>query len=168
MQYLLDSNVFMEANNRYYGIDFCPAFWDWLLEKNNAKQVFSIAKVRKEFKDEPLKGWAKDNCSGNAFFLDPPEQAFQKNLTKIANWVNQNYDTDKIQEFLQGADYYLVAHALAGNYVVVTQEVSNKSNGQPSRNSKIKIPDVCEGVQVKSMNTFEMLKQEKARFVLET
>lgn len=31
MQYLLDANVFIEAKNRYYGFDFCPAFWNWLI-----------------------------------------------------------------------------------------------------------------------------------------
>ena len=30
MLYLLDSNIFIEAKNRYYGMDFCPAFWDSL------------------------------------------------------------------------------------------------------------------------------------------
>ena len=26
--YLIDTNVFIEAKNRHYGFDFCPAFWD--------------------------------------------------------------------------------------------------------------------------------------------
>ena len=30
MAYLLDTNVFIQAKNLYYGFDFCPAFWDWL------------------------------------------------------------------------------------------------------------------------------------------
>lgn len=33
-RYLLDANIFIEAKNRYYGLDFCPAFWEWLQEKN--------------------------------------------------------------------------------------------------------------------------------------
>ncbi|MDR1451520.1 MAG: DUF4411 family protein [Helicobacteraceae bacterium] len=28
--YVLDTNVFIQAKNRYYGMDFCPAFWDFL------------------------------------------------------------------------------------------------------------------------------------------
>lgn len=28
MAYLLDANVFIQAKNRHYGFDFCPAFWD--------------------------------------------------------------------------------------------------------------------------------------------
>jgi hypothetical protein len=25
--YLLDSNIFIQAKNLHYGLDFCPAFW---------------------------------------------------------------------------------------------------------------------------------------------
>jgi hypothetical protein len=31
MAYLLDANVFISAKNLHYGLDFCPAFWDWLI-----------------------------------------------------------------------------------------------------------------------------------------
>src|SRR6266571_7455264 len=48
MPYLLDANVFIQAKNLHYGMDFCPAFWDWLIEGNAAKQVFSIEKVGDE------------------------------------------------------------------------------------------------------------------------
>ena len=34
MAYLLDANVFIQAKNLYYGFDFCPAFWDWLIASN--------------------------------------------------------------------------------------------------------------------------------------
>ena len=29
MAYLLDADVFIRAKNLHYGLDFCPAFWDW-------------------------------------------------------------------------------------------------------------------------------------------
>lgn len=45
MSYLLDANVFMSAKNLHYGLDFCPAFWDWLVHKGNTGAVFSIDKV---------------------------------------------------------------------------------------------------------------------------
>ena len=31
MAYLLDADVFIRAKNLHYGLDFCPAFWDWLI-----------------------------------------------------------------------------------------------------------------------------------------
>jgi hypothetical protein len=53
MAYLL--NVFIQAKNLHYGFDFCPAFWDWLVENNAAKRVFSIEKVGDElFRYGPL------------------------------------------------------------------------------------------------------------------
>ena len=33
MSYLLDANIFIQAKNLYYGFDFCPAFWEWLVKK---------------------------------------------------------------------------------------------------------------------------------------
>ncbi len=43
MPYLLDANVFIQAKNLHYGLDFCPAFWDWLIAENANNNVFSIA-----------------------------------------------------------------------------------------------------------------------------
>ena len=48
MAYLLDSNVFIQAGNLHYGIDFCPAFWDWLRHANDAGNVLSIIQVQDE------------------------------------------------------------------------------------------------------------------------
>ena len=48
MAYLLDTNVFIEAKNRHYGFDFCPAFWDWIDHAHQAGTVFSIDKVAGE------------------------------------------------------------------------------------------------------------------------
>jgi hypothetical protein len=41
MTYLLDANVFIEAKNRYYGLDFAPGFWDWLTRRCSAGLVQS-------------------------------------------------------------------------------------------------------------------------------
>jgi hypothetical protein len=65
-----------------------------------------------------------------------------------------------VSTFLQGADYYLVAHALAHGHTVVTHETPANT---PNR---IKIPSVCIPLKVKVMNPYEMLRVERARFVL--
>ena len=48
MAYLLDANVFIAANNLHYGLDFCPAFWDWLVAGHESERVFSVEKVGDE------------------------------------------------------------------------------------------------------------------------
>ena len=44
MTYLLDADVFIRAKNLHYGLDFCPAFWEWLTVKHRAGNVYSVEK----------------------------------------------------------------------------------------------------------------------------
>jgi hypothetical protein len=48
MLYLLDTNVFIQAKNLHYGFDFCPAFWEWLIEQHERGRVHSVEKVGDE------------------------------------------------------------------------------------------------------------------------
>ena len=75
MAYLLDANVFMAAKNLHYGMDFCPAFWDWLVREHQAGKVFSIEKVGDELMggDDELARWAL--AQPNDFFLKPGSAA---------------------------------------------------------------------------------------------
>jgi hypothetical protein len=59
--YLLDANVFIQAKNLHYGLDFCPAFWEWLVENNAAGRVLSIDKVADEIAagGDELSDWMK-------------------------------------------------------------------------------------------------------------
>ena len=49
-RYLLDANVFIRAKNLHYGFDFCPAFWDWLVDRNRAGTVASVERVADELR----------------------------------------------------------------------------------------------------------------------
>ena len=161
MAYLLDADVFIQAKNLHYGLDFCPAFWDWLMARNASGQVFSIEKVGDELEaiNDELAVWAAERGSG--FFLKP-DTAILSALAKVSAWVTtQRYEPAAINTFLQVADYYLVAHALAHGHTVVTHEKASTSTKQ------IKIPEPCIGLGIKCMTPFEMLRRERARFVLE-
>ena len=160
MSYLLDANVFMSAKNLHYGLDFCPAFWDWLVHRGNTGSVFSIDKVADEIEagQDELSDWARSQ--GDALFRrTPPTLAPQ--FTQISTWATgQQYTPAAINTFLQVADFYLISHAMAGNHVIVTHEHPSNS---PNR---IKIPDACVGLGVRFMTPFQMLRIERARFVL--
>jgi len=69
MAYLLDANVFIQAKNLHYGLDFRPAFWEWLIAQNHAGNVFSIEKVGDEVQalEDDLPAWA--GARGGGFFL---------------------------------------------------------------------------------------------------
>ena len=82
-------------------------------------------------------------------------------LASVASWsTGQSYDQAAVSTFLQVADYYLVAQASAGKHTVVTHEVPSASS------RRIKIPDACIGIGVKCVTPYEMLRNERARFVL--
>ena len=160
MTYLLDANVFIQAKNLHYGLDFCPAFWQWLLNNNAAGCVFSIDKVADEIAagEDELTEWMHDH--GYGLFVRTGAVAAAQ-FGAVSAWVTQQqYEPAAISTFLQVADYYLIAHALAEQHVVVTHEVPANSV------KRIKIPNVCIGLNLRFMTPYEMLRQERARFVL--
>ena len=107
---------------------------------------------------DDLADWAQDR--GDGFFLSPDASLFPA-LASVANWsTGQSYDQAAVSTFLQVADYYLVAQAYAGKHAVVTHEVPSAST------RRIKIPDACIGIGVKGVAPYEMLRNERARFVL--
>ncbi|MCB4791401.1 MAG: DUF4411 family protein [Elusimicrobia bacterium] len=141
MSYLLDANVFIQAKNLHY-------------------EVFSVEKVGDELEagNDELAEWASKR--GPDFFLKP-DGAMLPALRTVGEWsAGQRYDPAAVNLFLQDPDYYLVSHALSHQNVVVTQEKPSPSI------KKIKIPDVCIGLKIKFMTPFEMLRHERARFIL--
>jgi hypothetical protein len=162
MAYLLDANVFIQAKNLHYGLDFCPAFWEWLVENNHAEKVFSIEKVGDEIEagGDELAVWAAHHAA--RLFLKP-DAGMLPALGAVSAWVTAHgYEPAAVNTFLQVADYYLVASALAHKHIVVTHEVATASI------KKIKIPNACIGLGIKCVTPFEMLRHEKARFVLQS
>ncbi|MBM4029511.1 MAG: DUF4411 family protein [Planctomycetes bacterium] len=161
MAYILDADVFIRAKNLHYGLDFCPAFWEWLILKNAAGQLFSIEKVGDEVQAvaDELSGWAETR--GPGFFLRPDAAIFPA-LAAVSDWAaGQRYEPAAVSAFLQVADYYLVAHAKTGGHTIVTHEVPSAST------RRIKIPDACIGLGIKCMTPYEMLRRERARFILD-
>ena len=160
MAYLLDADVFIQAKNLHYGLDFCPAFWEWLIAGHTAGTVFSVEKVGDELLGgaDELADWAR--ARGDDFFLKP-DPGTLPSLSAVSVWASsQSYQPAAVTTFLQLGDYYLVAQAHAGGHTVVTHEVPSASV------RRIKIPDACIGLGVKCVTPFEMLRLERARFVL--
>ena len=80
----------------------------------------------------------------------------------LTKWVKStNYKEDAKFTFLDVADSWLIAHARAHNYVVVTYEVAADTV------KNVKIPNACMGMGVQCIAPFNMLRQEGARFILD-
>lgn len=161
--YLLDANIFIQSHRNHYGMDFVPAFWQWLEHGNGAGVLRSIKKVKEELdrgKDD-ITDWAVRN---GLMFLEM-DVSTGPCLAQLATWAGSDavdYKDHAVSEFLDSGDYQLVAYAMAHDCTVVTYEVSS-----PGSKKRIKIPDACAAMGVRCINPFEMLRGESVRFVLE-
>ena len=164
MNHLLDANTLIEAKNRYYGMTICPGFWHWLQLKNQTLDLASIAPVMDELAkgNDELAGWVKDNAG---FFHAINDQETQQAFAQVAGLVAEQAPMMKVgamEEFLAGADPWLIAKAMMTGATVVTHEVLNREAKR-----KFIIPNLCEQLDVPFLNTFELLHRLEARFVLQ-
>ena len=159
-RYLIDSNILIEASNRYYGTEFCPAFWTWLSLQFHEGRILSIHPVAEEVskRDDTVSKWVANN---RKFFLMPDSDSIVS-ARVIGDWMqSQNFRSNAVREFADSTDHLLIAYAMTHACTVVTQEV--RSDGT----KKVKIPNVCEHFNVPCVNTFEMLRTERPTFVLQ-
>ncbi len=163
MKHLLDSNTLIEAKNRYYNMAICPAFWQWICGQNQLLQVASISMVADELKkgNDELTQWTKDNAK---LFMDVSDDATQQAFMKIAEVAAKQAPAMKVgalEEFMVGADPWLIAKAMTSNAIVVTHESFNMDCRK-----KFLIPNICRHFGVQWINTFELLHKLGAQFVL--
>ena len=130
MAYLIDSNTFIEAKNGYYGLDLCPGFWDWLERQNQTRGVYSIDLVRAELRkiNDELTEWANDR--GDDFFL-PMDAAASAAMSQVAATVQQGGFRDHVMnQFMAGADPFLIAYAKAPILLLRTSSMSKASEAK--------------------------------------
>lgn len=160
--YLVDSNVLIEAKNRYYAFDIAPGFWDWLDHAHLNSLACSIEPVRDELihGDDELAVWARSHPE----FFRGVDSAATTHFGSLTQWANsRSYFSAAIQEFLSNtADFFIVAYAKAHHHVVVTHE-----QPRPDARNRVLIPDACDAMEVTYANTFAMLRSENAQFSLQ-
>lgn len=155
MLYLLDANVLIHAQRDYYPLERVPEFWTWLIAQGMRGRV----KMPDEIIDEILRGsddlkaWIKLPAVKDALRLD--EEA---NPELVARVVYSGYADDITDVEIEklGRDPFLIAYALAipTRRCVVTAEVRAPKRQRANR----RIPDVCEGLGVRAVGVFDLLR----------
>lgn len=163
MRYLLDANTYIQAKNLYYQMDFCPAYWDWLDLQFQQGVVGSVGMVGRELKDgdDELATWV---AARQHHFIDDSDAVTQANFAQIVQSVAavNHYNPANRDQFLAKADPWLIAKAMSIGAIVVTQEgLVNPSS------TKVKVPNICREFNVSCINTYDLLREVKARFVLD-
>ncbi|WP_380181638.1 DUF4411 family protein [Kalamiella sp. sgz302252] len=161
MRYLLDANTYIQAKNQYYGMDICPAYWDWLDLQFQQGMIASVDMIGRELKegDDELANWVK---ARPGHFVSNDDATTQQVFTQIVQAVmSGNYNAGHRDSFLAKADPWIIAKAKSAGAIVVTHESYASFNTK-----KVKIPNICQQFGVSCLNTFQFLRQLNARFVL--
>ncbi|MCG8309062.1 MAG: DUF4411 family protein [Cytophagales bacterium] len=163
--FVVDSNFFIQAHRFTYPLDVAKGFWGKIKKMADAGTIISIDKVKYELynKNDHLEKWCKANLPKD-FFKDTSKVISE--YGRVSAWAiskNGHYLTKAINEFLDAdeADAFLIAYCLADpkSRFIVTYET-----GAPQKTSKIKIPDCCDALNVKYMNTIEMFRELNETF----
>lgn len=163
--FIIDSNFFIEAHRKSYPLDVAFSFWSKVKQLADEGKIISIDKVKNELydKNDALEEWCKVNLP-EEFFKDSSEVMTSYGL--ISEWANSksdHYSPSALSEFLNSneADAFLVAYALhdSGNRILVTHEVS-----QPEIKRKVKIPEVCNALNVTFLNVMDMFRYLQETF----
>jgi hypothetical protein len=155
--YWLDTDVYLQAANGVLAFDIAPEFWNLLEDSANNEIIGSPRHVYIELveisgRDDEIAKWARKQRTIGRLFVDPDETVLQ-HYTIIADYVNQNCDQSEGDKFLNGADAWVIAHAMAGGTVAVSQE---KMVGQGSK--MVKVPNVCAHFSVPCIKTDDLLR----------
>jgi len=160
--YLLDANTYIQAKNVYYQLDFCPAYWHFLDQQFATGILASIENVYDELSPagDELADWVKERKAHfHPMVSNQVQQQFKEIAQHIVNLSNKSQLS--VNSFLNGADPWLIATAALTGATIVTQETL-----VPVDSRKVKIPNICRDFNVEFMDTFSLLKELNARFVL--
>ena len=159
--FALDANVFIEAHRRYYGLDFCPGFWECMRHFGDRGRLLTIDRVRAELLrgGDALSQWIRASPEG--LFVSSGQPAVVEAFIEMMDWVEGNGQFWRAAkaEFATSADGWLAAYARVHGAVLVTHE-------QYSPNVKRRVPlgNVCRQFGVPVQDTFSMLRGLDVRF----
>ena len=165
LKYLLDADSFIRSKRHHYAFDICPGYWDALLRAFQRNRLASIEPIRKELLrgKDALADWVKDDVP-EGFFESVADEDVQAAYKKVVASVegNKQYSRAAKQKFSSGGDPWLIAVAIAKQYILVTYEVS-----APESKALIKLPDVAHQSKVTCIPPYVMLRQLKVVLRLE-
>jgi len=164
MHYVLDTGFFVDA--RKYYLSVFPSFWLKLNEAANENIISSADEVREEVKNygsaqkrllaeqEHLLAW----ISNNKRIFGAPGESEQEKLRQIVRRFPEALEKSKNAHGGKWADPFVIARAWDLKATVVTGERSakDKTGHVPSF---IKIPDICDKLDVRCVNPEEFMRE---------
>lgn len=156
--YCIDANILIQAWQSYYSPQICPEYWEILNRLGKAGVIFIPEAVYEEIKkkEDDLFKWLKKS--------DIPIKKIDGAVTQCLKDMYRAHPKHKFLVAENGkrsaADPWVIAHAIKEKAVVVTKENKNLYG----KNSKIKIPHVCENMDVRYLDDFALVKELNIQF----
>lgn len=141
-----------------YGFDLAPLFWTVLEKMSDDGLLACPVMVYDEPLDaqDDLASWAQERKK-TGMFIDP-DVMVQQELQRVCTHIMAHYpDNQPRRRFLGKADPWIITHAIAKSGAVVTHE--QKKN--PKVSSRVKIPNVCEHFDVRCIDVYQMLRDQR-------
>ena len=156
----MDANVLIQAWQKYYSPIICPGYWDVLNQLGVEGKIFVCQEVFDEIikTEDDLSKWLKASDI-------PVKKATESVIEKLKDIYQipvhlKLVDNTKNRSL---ADPWVIAHAMDNNSVVVTKE----EKVTQSNSTKVKIPNVCDNMDVRWINDFEFVKELNFSFSCE-
>lgn len=157
-KYCLDANVLIQAWQRYYSPKFCPDYWTLLNDFGETDRIFLPQNVFEEIvkTEDDLTDWLKSS-----------KIPIREIDGQVANCLRNIYSANQFHKYLVDntkqrslADPWVIAHALNENACVVTKEEKVTT----PNTTRIKIPNVCENMNIRWINDFEFIEELGIQF----
>lgn len=156
--YCIDANILIQAWQKYYSPEICPSYWEVLNDLGKKGVIFIPELVYEEIEkgEDNLFEWLKNS--------DIPIRKIDGEVTSCLKEIYASNPSHKYLVSSNGvhskADPWVIAHAIKENAVVVTKETKDYFKKQ----TKIKIPHVCDNMNVKWIDDFKFIRNLNIKF----
>lgn len=159
MNYLLDTNIYINCYDRYYRMQYFPTFWQAFSHILNQNVVIPRIIMQECYQDKQFIDWINQNYTHTLLNHTQYYEGWAQVIDHIASHDcyrdaaltgNNSWANDTI------ADGWLIAIAKKDDLVIVSNEVriANLNATHPSKSTKI--PNIAEdfGIRCITMNDF--------------
>ncbi|MDP1727354.1 MAG: DUF4411 family protein [Bacteroidota bacterium] len=156
--YCIDANVLIQAWQKYYSPKFCPDYWNILNELGLKNRIFIPEQVYDEITrtEDDLSKWLKKS--------DIPIRKIEEQVIKCLQEIYSNNPSHKSlvdnTKSRSLADPWVIAHAMNEKATVVTKEEKVTA----LNSNKVKIPNVCDNMNVRWINDFDFINELNIKF----
>lgn len=160
MQYIIDSNFWINCN-RNYPSDIFPALWCNLKKLILKDEIIIHESISNELskKDDDLYKWVKSFAASKIMMTSIDALDI---YLEIIDWAKKSelYSSQAIEQLkmADNADAVICAECCANDFTVVTDETFRNSP------NKVKIPNICKAFSVDCISNFDFMRKYGFKF----